>query len=101
MFFISFIFLLSFDSFSAAGLDKQAIVDLHNQLRNGAQPAPSNMKQLQWNDNLAQAAQTVADSCYYEHHNPEYLKRMKAPDGTLLENVGQNLAIGKHSKTLA
>jgi len=103
MFFSCFLYFLFFAAFFAEEVDKPAILDLHNELRNGAKPAPSDMKQLQWNDDLAKAAQEVADSCYYEHHNPEDLNQKKAPDGNPFGEVGvgQNLAVGTSSYTMS
>jgi len=59
--------------------DKKLIVDLHNQMRRrvakglewrgspGPQPPAANMRQLQWDDELALMAQTHANQCIFGH----------------------------------
>ena len=65
------------DGVSAA--DQQVIVDKHNELRRkvakgeetqgkpGPQPSATNMREMSWDADLAQAAQVLADRCVFEH----------------------------------
>ncbi|CAG9822518.1 unnamed protein product [Phaedon cochleariae] len=74
--------------------ERQAILDLHNQLRNkvalgqeGKQPSASNMRALSYNRELEFVAQCWANAC---NGNP--LKHDDCRSTTDFENVGQNLA---------
>lgn len=59
--------------------DKKDIVNLHNELRRrlakgleqrgspGPQPSAANMRELQWDEELAMMAQTHAQQCTFKH----------------------------------
>uniref|UniRef100_A0A646QE35 Cysteine-rich venom protein n=1 Tax=Hemiscolopendra marginata TaxID=943146 RepID=A0A646QE35_9MYRI len=71
--------------------DKKQIVSAHNKLRakvaNGqqsGQPSAANMKQLNWNDDLAAKAQDWANTCTSGHDTYDNRKTSKYP------TVGQN-----------
>jgi len=64
-----------------AKVDPEAIVKMHNDLRTSAVPTPVNMKQLQWNEDLANLAQAVASSCEYKIDIPDHYQKLTAPDG--------------------
>ncbi|PSN50515.1 hypothetical protein C0J52_14364 [Blattella germanica] len=77
--------------------DKQAVVDIHNQLRSkvalgketagkpGPQPSAANMEKLSWDDELATVAQRWADQCDFGHDSCRKDSRFY---------VGQNAYIG-------
>jgi Cysteine-rich secretory protein family len=64
---------------SLTDADKATILDVHNNLRRqvaqgtetkgspGPQPSASNMRQLKWDDELAQMAQTLVQQCVFGH----------------------------------
>jgi hypothetical protein len=64
---------------SLTNADKATILDVHNKLRRqvaqgtetrgspGPQPSASNMRQLKWDDELAQMAQTLVQQCVFGH----------------------------------
>jgi len=70
--------------------EKKEILDYHNRLRSRVaggltgQPPASNMKQLEWDEELARVAQRHADQCKFSHDCPDCrrVNRFK---------VGQNL----------
>jgi len=76
--------------------EKDYIVSIHNELRrkvakgletrgqNGPQPSAANMRELQWDDELADMAQTHANQCKFQHDSNRNVERFQ---------VGQNLAI--------
>ncbi|BES97983.1 SCP [Nesidiocoris tenuis] len=71
---------------------RKGIVEQHNQLRNyvasggvPTQPQAQNMREMRWDEELAQQAQRWADRCVFEH-DPNLVNRKN-------ERVGQNLAI--------
>lgn len=59
--------------------DREAIMDMHNKLRNrvaegketrgpiGPQPPAANMRMLEWDEELAKVAQRWADQCQFAH----------------------------------
>ncbi|XP_011677085.2 uncharacterized protein LOC100893090 [Strongylocentrotus purpuratus] len=49
------------------GEEKTAIVDRHNEIRR--EPGASDMNYIDWDDALASQAQSLADSCKFEHVN--------------------------------
>eukprot|EP01083_Nonionella_stella_P185886 679108_1 len=64
-------------------LEKQAILDLHNELRDRVagggligegHPAATNMNSLIWDDGLASVAQTYAESCPEGHNDDRYFQ---------------------------
>ncbi|KAF6204145.1 hypothetical protein GE061_002485 [Apolygus lucorum] len=71
---------------------RKGIVEHHNQLRNyvasggvATQPSAQNMREMRWDDELAQLAQKWADGCLFEH-DPKKTNRKGA-------FIGQNLAL--------
>ena len=62
-----------------SAVDQQEIVNKHNELRRrvakgletqgspGPQPSASNMRQMVWDDNLANAAQILTNRCVFAH----------------------------------
>uniref|UniRef100_A0A146L2J1 Venom allergen 5 n=1 Tax=Lygus hesperus TaxID=30085 RepID=A0A146L2J1_LYGHE len=75
---------------------RKGIVELHNHLRNyvasggvHTQPAAQNMREMRWDDELAQLAQKWADGCVFEH-DPKKTNRKGA-------YIGQNLALFRTS----
>ncbi|XP_031631725.1 venom allergen 5 [Contarinia nasturtii] len=70
---------------------KYEILDTHNRLRSqvaqgqiAGQPSAQNMREMQWDDELALRAQQWANECYFEHDPSRYTNRF---------TMGQNLAI--------
>ena len=108
---------------SLTDADKATILDVHNKLRRqvaqgtetrgspGPQPSASNMRQLKWDDELAQMAQTLVQQCVFGHDANRnvgnyichiFAKRLKMSNSWKLSlvwlwtarfPVGQNLAI--------
>ncbi|XP_071550655.1 uncharacterized protein [Panulirus ornatus] len=82
--------------------DATAIVTQHNQLRSqvatgnekrgvgGSQPAASNMRLMEWDDELARVAQGHADQCLFKHDCPDCRRVSRF-------GVGQNLFISFQS----
>lgn len=67
--------------FEGAALEQvaQDLVDAHNAVRAGAQPAPAPaLEDVTWDDNVAGIAQDYANQCRFEHSHHE--------------NLGENLA---------
>ncbi|XP_077986526.1 cysteine-rich secretory protein 1-like [Glandiceps talaboti] len=48
-------------------VQKQAIVDTHNDLRRLVEPEASNMRKMVWDEDLAQLAQDWSENCSFEH----------------------------------
>merc|ERR1712142_575333 len=76
---------------------KDEIVADHNQKRSQVSPPATNMKNMQWNDGLANLAQKWSEGCVYNHGFPPESVHMMAPDGNTFRNLGQNLALGDNS----
>ncbi|GJQ74194.1 hypothetical protein Trydic_g15433 [Trypoxylus dichotomus] len=77
--------------------DVQIIVDRHNFYRQTVlagkvpgQPRGTNIKLLKWDDNLAESAQLVADTCIFKH--------IRVRDERWRFPVGQNLGGGQRSE---
>lgn len=71
--------------------DKIEILEAHNRLRSQVaqgqvpgQPGAQNMREMHWDEELAQRAQQWANECYFEHDPSRYTNRF---------TMGQNLAI--------
>jgi len=77
---------------------KDAIVAYHNEKRNQVSPPATNMKPMQWDDNLARLAQKWSEGCVWDHGSPPETEDTLGPDGQKIgdwrSNLGQNLAIG-------
>jgi len=83
---------------------KDEIVAYHNEKRSQVSPPATNMKTMQWDDNLARLAQKWSEGCEWGHGSPPETKDTIGPDGKKigdqypwkgLGNLGQNLAIGE------
>uniref|UniRef100_A0AAY5ERV2 LCCL domain-containing protein n=1 Tax=Electrophorus electricus TaxID=8005 RepID=A0AAY5ERV2_ELEEL len=62
--------------------DRQAILDLHNQLRAQVHPPASNMEYMVWDSELERMAEEWAETCMWEHG-----------PASLLPHIGQNLGV--------
>ncbi|XP_023237314.1 cysteine-rich venom protein LIO1-like [Centruroides sculpturatus] len=67
------------------GMEKKLYVDLHNMYRRKVSIPASNMKYMEWNEDLAAIAQDWANQCIWDHGNLEHSK---------FDRMGQNLYKG-------
>jgi len=73
---------------------KDEIVAYHNKKRSQVSPPATNMKTMQWDDNLARLAQKWSEGCLWKHGQPPEKSETVGPDGRKFDWLGQNLAIG-------
>jgi len=97
--------------------EKSEILDLHNELRaqvasgketrgvNGSQPSASNMRKLEWNDDLAAVAQRLVDQCLHKVENKYWkenrlVKPWIGPANNIANTVGQNKGYDVHLENM-
>merc|ERR1719204_699742 len=82
---------------SALEAEKDAILRLHNDKRDGVSPSASNpLPHLKWDDGLARTAQAWSDRCDWTHGHVCEKETTMGPGGKPLgtKYMGQNLAAG-------